>query len=354
MKLVRKWLAFLMPAFGGGGDGGGGESTQTTVQKSDPWSGVQPYLTAAYQQGWGLANQPGPYLYPGSTIPTQSPETLQSQQMRVGYANNDAASIYGPAVASWYQQLGAPDVVNSPWAQNAISAELAPIARSLTQDVLPGMSSKAIAEGAYTGNRFPIAQALAAQKATEAMGERAQASMLPLYTAGLDAAQRATAMTPLIQSSLLQPAEVLKGVGAEKEAREGAQLSEAAKKYEYEQQLPYLKLANFMNLIQGGSGVGGTSTSSTTGTTQQQSSSDPMSSALGGLMLYMAMSSDRRLKRDIAPIGRLPSGLPVYTFKYLWSDEERVGVMADEARQVFPEAVQEVDGWLTVNYARLA
>ena len=41
--------------------------------------------------------------------------------------------------------------------------------------------------------------------------------------------------------------------------------------------------------------------------------------------------SDRRLKRDIRPIGKLPNGLNVYRFRYQWADEETTGVMADEA-----------------------
>lgn len=53
----------------------------------------------------------------------------------------------------------------------------------------------------------------------------------------------------------------------------------------------------------------------------------------------MAAASDRRLKRDIVQTGELPSGLPIYRFKYLWDDEELEGVMADEAELIFPDAV---------------
>lgn len=69
---------------------------------------------------------------------------------------------------------------------------------------------------------------------------------------------------------------------------------------------------------------------------------------LGGaaIMRY----SDRRLKSDIVQIGELPSGLPVY--RYSINGIEQVGVMADEAAQMYPEAVSTSDdGYMVVNYA---
>lgn len=64
--------------------------------------------------------------------------------------------------------------------------------------------------------------------------------------------------------------------------------------------------------------------------------------------------SDRRLKRDIREIGvRLMNGLKLYAYKYLWDDKELVGVMADEAMAVRPDAVRNVGGYMAVNYGAL-
>lgn len=59
--------------------------------------------------------------------------------------------------------------------------------------------------------------------------------------------------------------------------------------------------------------------------------------------------SDRSLKRDITRLGATPGGLPVYAFRYLWSDEVHVGVMADEVVSV-PGAVMEIGGLCAVDY----
>jgi hypothetical protein len=64
--------------------------------------------------------------------------------------------------------------------------------------------------------------------------------------------------------------------------------------------------------------------------------------------------SDIRVKRDIAPLQRLANGLELYSYRYLWSDQVYVGVMAQEVQAVRPDAVTHgADGLLRVDYKRL-
>lgn len=64
-----------------------------------------------------------------------------------------------------------------------------------------------------------------------------------------------------------------------------------------------------------------------------------------------AASSDRRLKTDIKRVGELPSGIPVYTFRFIGTDDVHRGVMADEVLPVIPEAVTtDDDGYYMVRY----
>ena len=66
----------------------------------------------------------------------------------------------------------------------------------------------------------------------------------------------------------------------------------------------------------------------------------------------MGMFSDRRLKTDIIHIGTHSSGLPLYSFDYVWG-EPSTGVMADEVLAVMPEAISYEHGYMKVNYAML-
>jgi endosialidase-like protein len=60
------------------------------------------------------------------------------------------------------------------------------------------------------------------------------------------------------------------------------------------------------------------------------------------------------VKRDIAPVGRRENGIGLYRYRYAWSDEVYVGVMAQEVAEIAPNAVMcGADGYLRVDYGRL-
>jgi len=75
-----------------------------------------------------------------------------------------------------------------------------------------------------------------------------------------------------------------------------------------------------------------------------------------GALTAFLLRSDRRLKKDIRRVGQLESGVPVYTFRYRDDPNGAVqmGVMAQELREVQPEAVEQLgDGFLAVDYSRI-
>lgn len=75
--------------------------------------------------------------------------------------------------------------------------------------------------------------------------------------------------------------------------------------------------------------------------------------SLAGMGMMYALLSDRRLKKNIEPVGQLPNGLTWYKFDYIW-DEPSEGVMADEVEQLIPEAVSiNEDGYKMVDYSRI-
>ena len=56
----------------------------------------------------------------------------------------------------------------------------------------------------------------------------------------------------------------------------------------------------------------------------------------------------------IIRVGIYPAGFGLYRLKYLWSDTEHVGVLAQEVLEVMPYAViRGNDGYLRVNFATL-
>lgn len=71
-----------------------------------------------------------------------------------------------------------------------------------------------------------------------------------------------------------------------------------------------------------------------------------------GLGLLGLFASDKRLKKNISKIGKYKDH-NLYKYQYKHSDDWHIGVMAQEAREITPEAVIEVNGYLMVNYGAL-
>jgi hypothetical protein len=64
--------------------------------------------------------------------------------------------------------------------------------------------------------------------------------------------------------------------------------------------------------------------------------------------------SDIRLKKDVTRIGAHASGCGLYRFRYLWSDLEYVGAIAQDVLEHVPEAVIAGPGnFLIVDYGKL-
>jgi hypothetical protein len=69
---------------------------------------------------------------------------------------------------------------------------------------------------------------------------------------------------------------------------------------------------------------------------------------------FSIVHSDKRLKKDISIIGKLLNGLNLYKFRYLWSNVFYVGILAQEALSIIPDAVtSDSNGYMMVNYGKV-
>ena len=65
-----------------------------------------------------------------------------------------------------------------------------------------------------------------------------------------------------------------------------------------------------------------------------------MGQAIGGAL--PSIISDRRLKENIRRIGEADNGLPIYAYNFPGDPTTHIGFMADEVKEVHPEAVQKM------------
>ena len=63
--------------------------------------------------------------------------------------------------------------------------------------------------------------------------------------------------------------------------------------------------------------------------------------------------SDRRLKKNVARLGTRSDGLGVYEFEYIWGGGRQIGLMAQEVVNIYPDAIGESHGYMTVNYGKV-
>ena len=81
------------------GSGGGGQST--TIQKSDPWSGVQPYLTDYFQKGQTATNNPYNF-YNGTTTAGFSPEQQAGMNLNTQRALSGSPTLIRTNIKLWH------------------------------------------------------------------------------------------------------------------------------------------------------------------------------------------------------------------------------------------------------------
>jgi hypothetical protein len=82
------------------------------------------------------------------------------------------------------------------------------------------------------------------------------------------------------------------------------------------------------------------------GATRQAGTMNMIGGIAGGLLGGAALAfSDKRMKKDIKPLGKAGSvlGLTAYEYRYKGDDQKRVGFMAQDVKKVLPEAVTEVE-----------
>lgn len=127
--------------------------------------------------------------------------------------------------------------------------------------------------------------------------------------------------------------------------------------------IPYTGVNNYAALVNGLTGKYGTETVDKTETSGGLANLLGSLSGLGSMMSGASSlmsgikdfrTSDVRAKRDVRPIGRLGDGLGIYTYRYIWDDEPRIGVMAQEVAALRPWALGPVTGgYMTVDYRAL-
>lgn len=249
--------------------GGGGGTTQTnTVQKSDPWSGVQPYLQNLFQ---GAQNRFEGGAYAGPYLGAQSTDTATALQMQA-----DRARAGSPLTGAGQQSILStirgdylrPD--SNPYLQGAVQQGLDQVKRNVSSQ--------------FRGDNY------GSSANQEWLAKKLSDSALPIYAQNYQTERgrqlAATGMAPQFAAQDYADIDRLAAVGATRDARNQAEVEAGQRKANAD----WEHLANFQRILGAAGGYGATTSSS-----ESPYFSDPLGRALGlgigGLTLYNGLGA---------------------------------------------------------------
>lgn len=255
----------------GGGESGGSQSTQT-IQKSDPWSGQQPYLTTGFQKAGEFLNGPPNQYFQGQVVTPFSPET-QAALMATTLRAVNGSPVNAAATRQTMDTLNGNYLFGNPGFDNAFGAAF----NSASNKIIPQVQS-AFERAGRTGS------GLAQTAQTQALGDAFANLYMPAWQGERENQMRAALFAPQVANQDYTDIQQLANVGAQEEALTSDYLKNATAQYYYNQGAPLEQLQNYMNIIQGN--YGGTSSSSSTSDVSGAGSGgrNPLISGVGGLL----------------------------------------------------------------------
>lgn len=249
----------------------------TTTTTNQPWAAQKPYLKEGFQQAKEtVLEQPKEY-YPGATVVPFSPQTetgLQWQEQRAlqGSPVNQAAQQQATQTLQG-DFLSAGNPYFSGMADR-LDAAIRPKVQSAFEGA--GRGRSAGVQEAYTRSMADAMAPLAYQNYADERGRQ------------MSAMQQAPGLAATDYQDIAQ----LMGAGQTREGLAREYISDDMSRYNYQQQEPSNRLAEYMGLIQGN--YGGTGT--TQGTTPYyQQSSNPLLMGLGALGAIGSIGSSFKL-----------------------------------------------------------
>lgn len=311
----------------------GGGGTNTTTTKADPWEAAQPYL----KQGMAAAGDMfsgGMYEidpYPFQRIAPQSDLTRAGQ---LAIANRALGGNPVTAAAE-----GA--VINATDMDNQYR-NFDTVRQNVMDRVLPQVNDQFSASGMAGSS---LHSAAASDAATRALADVEYGA----YDSASNRALAAAGLAPEMDKAAYLGGTMLNQVGGQQDQYNQALVNANRDYWNELQTSPLNAVERFGSLM---TGYGGQGNSSTQSGGYSPGALDYASAGLSLLPFFFM--SDERTKTDVEEIGETPAGLPVYSFRYKHElPPPHIGVMAQEAEQMFPGAVLEIDGVKHVNYTRL-
>jgi hypothetical protein len=222
--------------------GGGSPQNSTTTTSIDP--AIKPYVTYGLEEAKRLYESQSPSFFPGQTYVSPSEQTQQALQMAQQRAMA-GSPLTGAAQAETLATIQGRGV--NPFLAGALEQTNRLAGEQFNRNI-QNLQSSASSMGRYgsaaQGQQTGQAQDIFARALAE------QGGQLAYNSAEAERARQMAAVNAAPQMAQADYADIqrLLSVGGAREAQSAAQLQDAMNRYNFEQNLPQMKLSQYANL----------------------------------------------------------------------------------------------------------
>lgn len=246
----------------------------TTVQKTDPWIGQQPYLERGFDQiKKEFLDVPPTAYYPGSSVAPFSQDTLNAQNMIRSNAGN-ISSLQDPTMGLLNRTINGDYLYGGEGFNKALTAA--------NNTITPMVNSTFERSGRGGSGLADVAK-------TSALGD----IFAKQYAGERENQMRAGQMAPLVAGTFQnlnnQNVDRLAGIGNQQEQLTQQQLEEKKNAYDYNSNARRNAVLQYMNAIQGNYGGSSSGTTSTPGAGGMNNFMRFLTSGAGGALQGGAM-----------------------------------------------------------------
>ncbi len=197
-------------------------------------------VIALSDQLFGLSQQPFE-MFSGQMYAGMDPLQREALGMQEAYARG-LGGMMDPAMGAWQSMLTAPDVASNPYVQGMLEQQGSLLNRNLQENILPGIQTGAIGAGQLGGSRQGVAEGIAARGTQEALASQAAQTQMDAYLAGLGQQRFGLGQTGTMMGLGQMPAQILSGVGGARRAEDQLALDEEMRRFQFEQDEPWMRM----------------------------------------------------------------------------------------------------------------
>jgi len=222
--------------------GGGGQQSSTTTTSIDP--AIKPYVTYGLEEAKRLYETGSPQFFPGQTYVSPSEQTQQALQMAQERAMA-GSPLTGAAQAETLATIQGRGV--NPFLAGALEQTNRLAGEQFNRNI-QNLQSSAASAGRYGSSAMGQQAGTAQDIFARALAE--QGGQLAYNSAEAERARQMAAVGAAPQMAQADYADIqrLLSVGGAREAQSAAQLQDAMNRFNFEQNLPQMKLSQYANL----------------------------------------------------------------------------------------------------------